>query len=91
MFDQGCTSLVFLRSALVVCPCNIQKVSRLLTGKKGQLKKEIPSVAMMTNFGFGPLVKSTAVLMKNSLSMALLVDIEVQNYVFVRKSFFFFF
>ena len=39
---------------MVVYPCDIHKVSRLLTGKNGQLKKEIPSVAMMTNFGFGP-------------------------------------
>ena len=54
MFDHGCTSLVFLRSAMVVYLCDIHKVSRLLTGKKGQLKKEVPSVAMMTNFGFGP-------------------------------------
>ena len=41
---------------MVVYPCDIHKVSRLLTGKKGQLKKEVPSVAMMTNFGFGPKV-----------------------------------
>ena len=54
MFDHGCTSLVFLQSVMVVYPCDIHKVSRLLTGKKGQLKKEVPSVAMMTNFGFGP-------------------------------------
>ena len=43
------------------------KVFRLLTGKKGQLKKEVPSVAMMTNFGFGPkvpIVKSIST-MKN--------------------------
>ena len=53
MFDHGCTSLVFLRSAMVVYLCDIHRVSRLLTGKKGQLKKEVPSVAMMTNFGFG--------------------------------------
>ena len=39
---------------MVVYPCDIHKVSKLLTGKKGQLKKEVPSVAMMTNFGFGP-------------------------------------
>ena len=39
---------------MVVYPCDIHKVSRLLTGKTGQLKKEVPSVAMMTNFGFGP-------------------------------------
>ena len=39
---------------MVVYPCDIQNVYRLLTGKKGQLKKEVPSVAMMTNFGFGP-------------------------------------
>ena len=39
---------------MVVYPCDIHKVSRLLTGKKGQLTKEVPSVAMMTNFGFGP-------------------------------------
>ena len=32
-------SLVFLRSAIVVYPCDIHKVSRLLTGKKGQLRK----------------------------------------------------
>ena len=44
---------------MVVYPCDIHKVSRLLTGKKGQLKKEVPSVAMMTNFGFGPLVLYT--------------------------------
>ena len=56
MFDHGCASLVFLRSAMVVYPCDIHKVPRLLTGKKGQLKKEVPSVAMMTNFGFGPVV-----------------------------------
>ena len=48
----------FLRSAMVVYPCDIHKVSRLLTGKKGQLKKEVPSVAMMTNFGFGPLLNN---------------------------------
>ena len=54
MFDDGCASLVFLRSAMVVYPCDINKNSRLLTGKKGQLKKEVPSIAMMTNFGFGP-------------------------------------
>ena len=34
---------------MVVHPCDIHKVSRLLTGKKGQLKKETPSVTMMTN------------------------------------------
>ena len=34
---------------------DIHKVSRLLSGKKGQLKKEITSVVMMTNFGFGPM------------------------------------
>ena len=39
---------------MVVYPCDIHKVSKPLTGKKGQLKKEVPSVAMMTNFGFGP-------------------------------------
>ena len=54
MFDHGCASLVFLWRAMVVYPCDIHKGSRLLTGKKEQLKKEIPSVAMMTNFGFGP-------------------------------------
>ena len=54
MFDHGCASLVFLQSAMVVYPCDIHKVSKLLTGKKGQLKKEVPSFAMMTNFGFGP-------------------------------------
>ena len=54
MFDHGCASLVFLWSAMVVYPCDIHKASRLLAGKKGQLKKEVPSVAMMTNFGFGP-------------------------------------
>ena len=54
LFDHGCASLVFLQSEMVVYPCDIHKVSRLLTGKKGQLKKEVPSVAMMTNFGFGP-------------------------------------
>ena len=53
MFDHGCASLVFLWSSVVVYPCDIHKVSRLLTGKK-QLEKEVPSVAMMTNFGFGP-------------------------------------
>ena len=37
---------------MVVYQCD--KVSRLLTGKKGQLKKEVSSVTMMTNFGFGP-------------------------------------
>ena len=52
MFDHNCASLVFL-SAMIVYPCDINKVSRLLAGKKGQLKKEILSVAM-TNFGFGP-------------------------------------
>ena len=32
------------------------RVSSLLTGKKGQFKKEIRTfVAMMTNFGFDPL------------------------------------
>ena len=41
---------------MVVYPCDIHQVSRLLTGKKGQLKKEVPSVAMMTNFGFGPTI-----------------------------------
>ena len=46
---------MFLRSAMVVYPCDIHKVFRLLTGKKGQLRKEVPSVAMMTNFGFGPI------------------------------------
>ena len=51
MFDDDCASLVFLRSAMVVYPCDINKKSRLLTGKKGQLKKEVPSVAVMTNFG----------------------------------------
>ena len=40
---------------MVVYPCDIHKVSRLLTENKGQLKKEVPSVAVMTNFGFGPL------------------------------------
>ena len=57
VFDHGCTSLVFLRSAMVVYSCDIHKVSRLsrlLTGKKGQLKKEVPSIAMMTNFGIWP-------------------------------------
>ena len=39
---------------MVVYPCDIHKVSRALTGKKGQLRKEVPFVAMMTNFGFGP-------------------------------------
>ena len=39
---------------MVVYPCDIHKVSRLLTGKRGQLRKEVPSFAMMTNFGFGP-------------------------------------
>ena len=39
---------------MVVYPRDIHKVSRLLTGKKGQLRKEVPSVAMITNFGFGP-------------------------------------
>ena len=39
---------------MLVCPCDVHKVSRLLTGKKGQLKKEVPSVAVMTNFRFGP-------------------------------------
>ena len=47
---------MFLRRAMVVYPCDIHKVSRLLTGKKGQLRKEVPSVAMMTNFGFGLIV-----------------------------------
>ena len=56
MLDHGCTSLVFLRSAMVVYPCDKHKVSRLLTGKTGQLKKEVSSVALMTNFGFGPIV-----------------------------------
>ena len=57
MFDHGFQPLVFLQSAMVVVyPCDIHKVSRLLNGKKGQLKKEVPSVAMMTNFGFGPCV-----------------------------------
>ena len=41
---------------MVVTSCDIYKVSWLLTGKKGQLKNEIPSVTMMTNFGFGPTV-----------------------------------
>ena len=36
---------------LFINPCDIRKVSRLLTEKKGQLRKEVPSVAMMTNFG----------------------------------------
>ena len=45
---------------MVVYLCDIHKVSRLLTGKKGQLKKEVPSVAMMTNFGFGPKVKKSS-------------------------------
>ena len=54
MFDHGCAALVFLRSAVVVYQCDIHKVSSLLTGKKGQLKKEVLSVTMMTNFGFGP-------------------------------------
>ena len=54
MFDHGWASVVFLLSTMVVYPCDIHKVSRLLTGKKGQLKKEVTSVAMMTNFGFGP-------------------------------------
>ena len=31
----------FLRNAMVVYPCDIHKVSRLLTGKKGHLKKEV--------------------------------------------------
>ena len=39
---------------MVVYPCDIHKVSRLLTGKKGQLIKEVPSIVVMTNFGFGP-------------------------------------
>ena len=43
---------MFLRSAMVVYPCDIHQVSRLLTGKKLQLKKDVPSVAMMTNLGF---------------------------------------
>ena len=43
---------------MVVYPCDVHKVPRLLTGKKGQLRKEVPSVAMMTNFGFGPNAKS---------------------------------
>ena len=55
MFDHGCASLVFLWSAMVVYPYDTHKVSKLLTGKKGQLKKEVPSVATMTNFGFGPM------------------------------------
>ena len=59
MFDHGCASLVFLWSAMVVYPCDIHKVSTLLTGKKGELKKEVLFVAMMTNFGFGPQVKTT--------------------------------
>ena len=40
MFDHGCASLVFLRSAIVVYPCDrpigLHKVSKPLTGKKGQ-------------------------------------------------------
>ena len=56
MFDHSCASLVFLRSVMVVYPCGIHKVFRFLTGKKGQLRKEVPSVAMMTNFGFGPIM-----------------------------------
>ena len=39
---------------MVVYPCDMHKVSGLLTGRKGQLRKEDPFVAMMTNFGFGP-------------------------------------
>ena len=35
---------------MVVYLCDIHKVSRLLPGKKGQLKKKVPSVTMMTNF-----------------------------------------
>ena len=43
---------------MVVYPCDNYEVSnyQLLTGMKGQLKEEIPSVAMMTNFGFGPVL-----------------------------------
>ena len=44
----------FSRNAMVVYPCDVHEVSRLLTGKKGQLKNEVPSVTMMTNFDFGP-------------------------------------
>ena len=39
MLDHGCASFLFLWRAMVVYPCDIHKVSRLLTGKKGQLKK----------------------------------------------------
>ena len=59
---------MFLRSTLVVYLCDIHKVSRLLTGKEGQLKKEVPSVAMMTNFGFGPYSKYT-ILVQNRIHM----------------------
>ena len=51
----------FCGSTMVVYPCDIHKVSRLLTGKKGQLRKEVTSVAMMTNFGFGPQEESGCV------------------------------
>ena len=40
---------------MVVYPYDIHKVSRLLTGKKGKLRKEVPSVAMMTNFWIWPI------------------------------------
>ena len=36
MFDHDCALLVFLWSAMVVYPCDIHEISRLLTGKKGQ-------------------------------------------------------
>ena len=59
MFDHVSASLVFVQSAMgQVYPCDIHKVPKLLTGKKGHLKKEVPSVAMMTNFGFGARVEN---------------------------------
>ena len=54
MLDHGCASLVFLWSSVIVYPCDIHKVSKLLTGKKGQLEKRSSVRHMMTNFGFGP-------------------------------------
>ena len=55
MFDHGSTFIVFLYSIMVAYPLDVHKVSWLLTSKTGQLEKEVPSVAMMTSFGFGPL------------------------------------
>ena len=62
---------------MVVYPCDIHKVFRLLTGKKGQLKKEVPSIAMMTNFGFGKFTAKIDFLIGHFMIPLLMLTLEV--------------